>query len=273
MATRHRNIEAKSFLDTAFSTCSSPQNVEVVMFVDDDDNTYDIFDSPFSDTHILRGPRKNLPYHLRACANVSKGEILFFVNDDSVVQTDAWDEEIIKVHRGIKDSIYLCYPNDCFKGKNLAVFPIMSKFCYDKFEFFPVNYKGAFSDTHIHEIFRILAALGYDRIIFREDIIFRHNHYRITGKKPDRTYTDRERFGDDITFLKGVRSRFKTASLIRSFLNGKEKFEKKLDGEIVLENIIPSILFYIFKFPGNYNYRIGLGIKLSLRYIYRTLFG
>ena len=271
LATRNRPIQAINFLNSAFIKCAFPDNIEVIMFVDDDDNNYDDFMSPFLETRILRGPRKNLPFHLRACAEASKSKILFFVNDDSVVETFGWDSKIIDVHNSVEDSIYLCYPNDCFKGKELAVFPVLSKFCYNTFELLPTIYKGAFSDTHIHEIFHLLSALGHNRLFYQDSIIVRHNHYRTTGEKPDKTYTDRARFGDDLTFLKGVAGRFRMANMIKDFIEDKKNIIPKNDINMNLGTIGSSVWFYIFIFPKNLNYRIKLILKLSMRFFYSII--
>ena len=83
---------------------------------------------------------------------------------------------------------------------------------------FPLQYSGSFIDTHLHEIFIIMKHKGYNRMIFLKDVIFEHQHFRVTGEKPDETYKNRERFGDDKIFFTMVKQRIESAGTIVNFI-------------------------------------------------------
>ena len=67
---------------------------------------------------------------------------------------------------------------------------------------FPHEYRGAFIDYHLLDIFKRLERNGHQRLVYLEDVVFEHMHYR-TGKGDyDEIYRKRRRFGDDETFLR-----------------------------------------------------------------------
>jgi len=71
----------------------------------------------------------------------------------------------------------------------------------------PSVYAGAFIDTHLHETFLNLQALGEGRICYLADVEFTHRHFRVTKEVPNETYKRRDRFGDDLTFLRYAKIR------------------------------------------------------------------
>lgn len=268
LPTRNRPARALSFLKSAHEKAKNLSEIEIVMYVDEDDDCYNDFCSPFDRTKIVRGPRLSMSKCNRRCADESSGDILFFVNDDIIVETFDWDSSIRIVHSNFEDSIYLCYPNDCFKGNKLAVFPIISRTFYDDFPIFPDNYKGSFIDAHIHETFKLLKKLGSDRINYQKDIIFRHMHYRVTGEQPDKTYTDRVRFGDDKVFLRGVFFRQELAKKIREFIETKKESITPFENNIEAGSVMSAILFYLFSVSAEPGYRLSICMKFMIRFGY-----
>ena len=271
MPTRKRPDRALFFLKSAYDKARNSSEIEIVLYVDDDDDCYNDFCSPFEQTKIIHGPRLTMSMCNRRCADESSGDILFFINDDIEVETFDWDSSIRIVHSNFEDSIYLCYPNDCFKGDKLAVFPIISRTFYDRFPIFPDHYKGSFIDAHIHETFKLLKKLGSDRINYRKDIIFRHKHYRVTGEKPDKTYTDRVRFGDDKVFLRGVFFRQELAKKIREFIETKKEFITPFENNLETGSVLSAILFYLFSVSADPRYRISICIKFMMRFGYTLI--
>jgi hypothetical protein len=138
-----------------------------------------------------------------ACLRRSSGDIVILVNDDMVIRTERWDERLRALHGQIKDRIYLAYGNDLYKGKSLCAFPILSRRTCDILgDPFPADYKGAFIDYHLLDIFKRLQKAGHDRIRYLEDLVFEHMHFRSGKGKLDATYTERQRFADDDNFIR-----------------------------------------------------------------------
>jgi hypothetical protein len=122
----------------------------------------------------------------------------------------------------MQDGVYLAYPNDLFKGRDLSAFPILSRrVCQLLGQPFPKAYRGAFIDYHLLDIFKRLESRGHPRLIYLEDVVFEHMHYR-TGKGDyDRIYGARGRFLDDETFLRLRDERSAVAAKLVGAIEGK----------------------------------------------------
>jgi hypothetical protein len=70
------------------------------------------------------------------------------------------------------------------------------------------------------DIFRRLEKRGYARIAYAEDIVFEHVHYRSNPAALDATYTERSRFGDDLTFIALVEARRLEADRLSARISG-----------------------------------------------------
>jgi hypothetical protein len=76
--------------------------------------------------------------------------------------------------------------NDLILGEELACFPILSRtVCELMGSICPSEYIRTALDNHIFDIFKRLAPLGHNRIIYLKDVIFEHLNYEETknGKK------------------------------------------------------------------------------------------
>jgi len=175
----------------------------VVVYADADDPSSHGFQVEGLEVHTLVGPRASMGDYNTACFERSRGDIVVLANDDVVIQTRGWDRKLREMHAAMQDRVYLAYPNDLFKGRGLSAFPILSRAaCQLLGEPFPHAYRGAFIDYHLLDIFKRLERRGHPRLIYLEDIVFEHMHYR-TGKGDfDEIYGKRDRFGDDDTFLR-----------------------------------------------------------------------
>lgn len=138
----------------------------------------------------------------RACLDNSSGDIVMLVNDDIVIRTPGWDDAIRAIHESVGDGVYLAYPNDQFKGQRVCTFPILSRrTCELLGDPFPAEYKGAFIDYHLLDVFQRLRRQKVDRIFYLHEVVFEHMHYRLGKSAFDETYRKRSRFGDDAAFL------------------------------------------------------------------------
>lgn len=202
LPTRGRPELASRFLRSARDRAAQPGSVEAVLYVDDDDVGSQRISCPGIDVVTIVGSRASMGAYNTACLRRSTGEIIILANDDIVIRTDGWDEAIRSLHKSVADEIYLAYPNDLFKGERLAAFPILSRRTCDLIvNPFPAEYKGAFIDYHLLDVFKRLQHSGIDRIVYLGHVVFEHMHYR-TGKGAlDETYRRRGRFDDDQAFL------------------------------------------------------------------------
>lgn len=243
MPTRGRPALVERFMRNIVTNTARLDQVELILYVDEDDTgSYHLGSEEISVRRII-GPRTTMGAYNSACCDAAQGDIIVLVNDDMVIKTRGWDVKLVDLDAGIADKIYLAYGNDLFKKGNLCTFPILSRrVCELLVEPYPKEYRGAFIDYHLFDIFKRLQHAGFDRIYYREDIVFEHLHYR-TGKAPfDETYETRGRFADDPTFLALIDSRKKSADRLLNILNG-DKSQVLYTHERGAAEKVPETLF------------------------------
>jgi hypothetical protein len=223
LPTRGRHALVERFFESVAETAAQLGQIEVIIYVDEDD-----VDSHNLDSHVMKvtriiGPRASMGIYNSICYEAAQGDIIMLVNDDMVIRTPGWDEKLIECDAKYPNKIYLAYGNDLFKNGRLCTFPILSRrTCELLVEPYPKEYEGAFIDYHLFDIFKRLKHAGFDRIHYIDDVVFEHLHYR-TGKAPfDETYAKRGRFADDSTFLTLINSRKKSADRLLRILRGDE---------------------------------------------------
>jgi hypothetical protein len=202
LPTRGRPSLVGRFLRSVVAESAHPELIEVILCVDDDDT--DSHGIAFSELalKLVIVPRQTMGAYNSICFTHATGDITIAVNDDIVVRTKGWDDKVRELDARYPDGVYLGYGNDLLKGPSLCTFPILSRRAWlPPAAPYPVDYKGAFIDVHLMDIFKRLQKRGHERIFYLEDIVFEHLHYRTNPEALDATYTERSRFGDDLTFI------------------------------------------------------------------------
>lgn len=221
LPTRGRPALVERLFKSLIDHTAHLDRVEVIVYVDCDDiESHDISSEEISVRRII-GPRMSMGEYNMACYAAASGDIIILVNDDMVIRTDGWDDRVIGLDARITDKIYLAYGNDLFNKKRLCTFPILSRQTCDILgEPYPREYRGAFIDYHLFDIFKRLQYAGFDRIHYLDDVVFEHLHYR-TGKAVfDDTYRARGRFADDGIFLSLIAARKDSSRLLLRALRG-----------------------------------------------------
>lgn len=167
LPTRERPELLKACVDTFFCLAKNPEHVEMVIVMDDDDQSYAEFEEfakrSYFDLKILKVPRS--VHHQRDYNNVAAsqtiGRYIWGLNDDTEMVTRNWDEILenaIEDHLtsinsriayiGMDDSTHTEVGNSEthpeWNGKNLAqeygcCFPILTREAYEKLGFFCPN--------------------------------------------------------------------------------------------------------------------------------------
>lgn len=208
LPTRGRPNLVQRFLQSVAAQSTHPELVEIILCVDEDDVQSHNISFDGLALKLIIGPRQNMGAYNAKCLEHATGAITIAVNDDIVVRTKGWDDKVRELDARFPDGVYLGYGNDLFKGPKLCTFPILSqKTCTLLAEPYPAIYKGAFIDVHLMDIFRRLENRGFARICYAADIVFEHVHYRNNPDALDATYSDRSRFGDDLTFIELIDAR------------------------------------------------------------------
>ena len=247
--------------------------IEVILYVDDDDKESQSITEPKLNIKKIIGPRKSMGACNTVCFMLSKGQIIMLINDDMIIRTKNWDEYIMNLHNIFNDRIYLAYGNDLMKKSNLCTFPIISrKFCNLIKYPFPIEYKGAFIDTHLFDIFQRIKKLGSDRILYEERLIVEHMHYRLGKSTKDSTYSDRNRFADDAPFHAMQKYRSNLALELHLHITKKNKIYCNKQFDFLPENFLNKFYFftksYLLNHKIDFKWRFYLWYWSTLREIF-----
>jgi glycosyltransferase involved in cell wall biosynthesis len=90
-----------SLLDSIFSKAKTPDLIEVLIKLDDDDhetiNTIGLLEMINPNLKIIISPRPaNLHVTINELAAISTGDFLFVINDDVIFNTEDWDSIILE---------------------------------------------------------------------------------------------------------------------------------------------------------------------------------
>ncbi len=251
LPTRGRPALVERLFNSISSTVSCFENIEVILYADEDDPaSHGLTSIDFNVTTII-GPAMSMGSYNSACLDKARGQIIILVNDDMVMRTPNWDEKILQMDAEYVDKIYLAYGNDLLKKRSLCTFPILSRrTCELLVEPYPITYGGAFIDVHLFDIFKRLQYAGFDRIQYMEELIFEHLHYRVGKANCDDTYTRRGRFADDSTFVALADSRRQAAGRLLSVLRGEPllPFESRTDCRDIPNGLISAISYFTRQF-------------------------
>jgi hypothetical protein len=207
----------------SIATCTDRlEDLEVILYLDDDDETaQEISDSRFSLIKII-GPRLSMGAYNTVCLGRASGDFIMLMNDDVIVRTGAWDRTVAELGRTISDGIFLAYPNDLHIGKRMCTFPILTrKACELLLRPYPEEYKTYFIDWHVFDIFKRLRARGHARIFYLEDVVFEHCHFMAGKAALDATYKSKDYYQDDWTFLNLRPLRQQMAERVAASITGR----------------------------------------------------
>ena len=257
---RGRPGRLEDFLDSVYATTKKPNNIEIIIVLDDDDESKYVKRN-IEGLHckfLVTKKGKSMGELNRLCLISAKGTTVFFSNDDVIFKTFGWDELLLNKIHSLKKNNFLIYPNDHYKRKKLSTFPIMNrKFVLTYLELLPTIYKGSFMDLHIMDVFK-----AYDKgshIYYMDNIVCEHRHYRLYPEFLDKTYKRRDRFGDDETFIRCARQRLKLVS--------------KMEGVSLKEhrNLRQDSILYLLIGRASFSWKLKLFFYMIFRKIYKVL--
>ena len=267
---RHKQLQR--LIDSIVGTANNLSEIELVVAYDSSDKSYEEISPKGLDVQLISTTLSSMGELNTLCLSESRGSVIFLGNDDMVFRTYQWDSTLLTAIEKFPDEIYLCYGNDLLKGAKLSTFPIISRrFCELIESPFPKEFVRGFIDTQIFDIFSKLKKLGADRIVYFNDLIFEHLHYRAGKSSLDETYLSglRHRYSDDHIYLQSAELRNKIVDYLRKLtLNPFEAEIPNLTKPIYVK----SGLFNSFKFAGLifHDQYLGLFEKIKI-FIYFTI--
>lgn len=185
--TRHRTGGLKRMWDSALSTASKPDQLELVLYVDhDDSDTIDFLKSNLSEASvIISDPNKSEIYSNlhNVCCEKSKADIVFSCADDLIFRSDDWDTIILDKFDSVEDKIAYFYTDDGHWGEKFGTHGFFHKKWFNALgylspPFFTVDY----SDNYTNDI-----AKAIDRCFYVGEIFTEHMHWTFGKSELDQT--------------------------------------------------------------------------------------
>lgn len=179
--TRQRPEQFLSTLQLFYDYCSHPENIQVIVSTDIDDETMtdaliDKALSLFENTQIYGSERKG---KIAACnANLDMMDkdidIILLVSDDMIPQVKGWDDILeaeMKEHYPDLDGVL--FHNDGYVGRQLNMMNIMGRTYYSRFNYmYHPDYISLYCDNEFMEVAEKLGKQTYFDLC-----LFKHEHY------------------------------------------------------------------------------------------------
>lgn len=190
LPTRQRLEGLKRLYDSAMDLADDPNLVEMVAYVDSDDQSYDeLFASPWERLTLIKGPRKTISKCWNSCWQLSNGEIFWHGGDDVVFRTQGWDTLVRNEFAQYPDKIAFVFGDDgnAESARNeFGTHGFIHKNWTDTVgSFVPPYYESDYNDTHLNDLAK---AVGRHRHI---DIMTEHMHYSLGKSEIDQNTKDR----------------------------------------------------------------------------------
>ncbi len=171
--TRGRPDNVKRLVDSIFNTAKFPDQIEILFYVDLDDQSFPS-EILSENVRLIRGPRMWLSVLQNILYANCRGEIIMYSGDDLVFKTKAWDEAVTSAMRSYPDKLALIYANDLATyGESLATHGFIHREWIDTVGIFLAPGRGSLSDLWVTDVARKLGRLHYLR-----DVHIAHVHYR-----------------------------------------------------------------------------------------------
>jgi len=220
LPTRGRRRHVERLLAGVAATTADLTRLEIVAYVDCDDvESHGIAHRAIRVQTLIRPPGATMGTMMRACYDVSRGRYVMLINDDVVFRTAGWDLEVIRAFTRFADDVALVYGNDLDQQESRPTFPIVSRAACDVIgSICPRGYYGLHIESHLFDIFKRLVALGADRIVYLDDVVFEHTHYARCEAGLKATYRHRNKVDDDVLFFSLDQDRCRSARRLHRFI-------------------------------------------------------
>ena len=272
LPSRGRPKKFNRLISSINKTTFDLSSIELISIHDNDDESfYEIEFKKCKFKNIqIKSEQSSMGFYNSECLKKSSGESIILINDDVIFKTKNWDKLVNNLALKHKDSIYLGYGNDLFKGSKLPTFPILNRALIELIKDpYPVEYKGAFIDTHLNDLFQIIRKKYQDRFEYLEKFIIEHLHYRTGKSKVDEIYLKRDRFGDDNIFLEKFKTRVDHSNLILESLRSKNRASHiSVSVDTIAQKIFSIFRIYMLSSNYKFKYAVKQWIYFTLRAIY-----
>jgi hypothetical protein len=187
---RGRPGQLKLMWDSARGTAVHPELLELIIYVDEDDDTMmrpaRADDLPDNYRAAL-GPRILLSQTWNECYKLATGQILWHGNDDVIFRSMRWDMEIREGFRRFPDGIACVHGRDGIMNAGMATLGFYSRQWVNALGYFmPPYFSSDYNDTYLSTMADMI-----QRRVYLPEVYIEHMH-PIAGKGEwDQTHQDR----------------------------------------------------------------------------------
>lgn len=184
LPTRERRDSLDRLYQSAMDLADKPERVELVVYVDGDDQSYDSYEK--ERLIKVRGPRNmddgkvNLSKKWNHCWDQCKKNVVMHCGDDIAFRTKSWDSIVMTEFEKVPDRILLVYGDDGIQHERMSTHGFYHRRWVETLGYFcPPYFSSDFNDTWL---FEIGGAIG--RRVYLPDLSTEHMHVSV-GKMPD----------------------------------------------------------------------------------------
>jgi len=184
LPTRRRPNSLIRLYASAMMTADNPEDIEIIAYVDYDDNSYMGIQLPRLD--IIHGERLRIAEAWNKCWEGCNGEYLGLVGDDVIFKTKGWDTKVLEAFEQVEDKIAFVYGDDgSLQGKTFGTHGfIHQRWAVTVGYFVPPQFSANMVDRWLNEVAEALGRLRYI------DISMEHLHHAFNKATFDQTYED-----------------------------------------------------------------------------------
>jgi hypothetical protein len=176
--------------------------LEVVLYIDNDDYESQVIERPVLNLVKLIDRRTKMSDMIRKCYEASSSQYILLLNDDAICRTQGWDTRFLQAFGKYPDGVALVWCNDLFRGPDMPNFPAYSrKLCELMGGVCPEDYYRDYVDVHLFDLFKKLHGLGYNRLVYLQDVIIEHLHHEAGKAEVDDTYIKPRLSDDELTYI------------------------------------------------------------------------
>ena len=220
LPTRKRPANITRMVDTIVATVSDIHNVELLIYIDDDDEESIPALQAAAErisVNAIQGNKMPGSQMYNAIFKEAKGDIIMFSADDIVFKTPNWDLLVQKEFDAYEDKILLVYGNDGYQNGRIATHGFIHRYWVELLGYvLPPKLASAYTDEWMTDL-----AIRVGRKCYRSDLITEHMHPAV-GKAPmDDVYKNRiEVAGDIAAYYKNLEGdRIADAAKLQAFID------------------------------------------------------
>lgn len=186
LPTRGRPDSLRRLVNSVLETADNPNEVELVVFVDRDDESYDRQNYP-DNVRLLYAKRTTLSVYWNMAYERAQGPIYMHCGDDLVFKTEGWDTKVKQAFEKYPDKIVFVYGDDGDPAKKHFG---THGFLHHKWAeavgyFVPPYFSSDFNDTWLNEVADMVGRKE------KIDIITEHMHPAFGKGELDLTHAER----------------------------------------------------------------------------------